>query len=599
MRAGASSKLWVRGVAVATLSVFAIATITGNGSAAAVTQNPALLYQNQVAKKAKPKAEPKMETYQQRIDRIARSPHSMLRPLKENADKATVCVSGEFTTLRVVYDSLWESIYPILPRELQGPAHGAKAAAHRDMAKIHVSTLAVSDNPMAHGADRSKNGGARYRTATSAWIVDSLLKIRDGKQNEAIALENITLQQAVETAWLYLFATVVAPLRIGAAFLPYSGAVLGGEGDLVSLPGSAGPIPAGLWGFITGYLTGLTSYNTLLNIGFAGWQLVATYVYQAISNAFINQCVARVTAQQRDAAGKPSDTVKYNIPIPAIIQGAADQLALADAQTCKPVSSLPLSRIVLRTSAHVESLAVGPAQKRQVRDATRDILGRMRAIRVPHNLIPADPADFSLNEQLASLFAGIFVPYVGGAPFDVLIGLNNNHANGANFGETVSLADLTVTKTLTAAYYVYYLSLWLFGQIGGQVEGAVLGALFPWLPAAGERGAVSITKILVVLANLPLVHGLVNFHNVMRSMCFREDDTTGTGRGAQYRKDTAKMPEPLTPAEQRALQRKLKVQRAKAKRPKSRNSTAKRPNSTEPVQNGTKSVQNGTKPAER
>mgnify|MGYP006992479849 CR=1 FL=1 len=37
MRAGASSKLWVRGVAVATLSVFAIATITGNGSAAAVT----------------------------------------------------------------------------------------------------------------------------------------------------------------------------------------------------------------------------------------------------------------------------------------------------------------------------------------------------------------------------------------------------------------------------------------------------------------------------------------------------------------------------------------------------------------------------------
>ena len=403
----------------------------------------------------------------------------------------------------------------------------------------------------------------------------------------------------METAWLYLFATVVAPLRIGAAFLPYSGAVLGGEGDLVSLPGSAGPIPAGLWGFITGYLTGLTSYNTLLNIGFAGWQLVATYVYQAISNAFINQCVARVTAQQRDAAGKPSDTVKYNIPIPAIIQGAADQLALADAQTCKPVSSLPLSRIVLRTSAHVESLAVGPAQKRQVRDATRDILGRMRAIRVPHNLIPADPADFSLNEQLASLFAGIFVPYVGGAPFDVLIGLNNNHANGANFGETVSLADLTVTKTLTAAYYVYYLSLWLFGQIGGQVEGAVLGALFPWLPAAGERGAVSITKILVVLANLPLVHGLVNFHNVMRSMCFREDDTTGTGRGAQYRKDTAKMPEPLTPAEQRALQRKLKVQRAKAKRPKSRNSTAKRPNSTEPVQNGTKSVQNGTKPAER
>ena len=81
-------------------------------------------------------------------------------------------------------------------------------------------------------------------------------------------------------------------------------------------------------------------------------------------------------------------------------------------------------------------------------------------------------------------------------------------------------------------------------------------------------------------------------------MCFREDDTTGTGRGAQYRKDTAKMPEPLTPAEQRDLQRKLKVQRAKAKRPKSSTRNAKTPNNNKPRPNGTKPVRNGTKPVQ-
>ena len=195
------------------------------------------------------------------------------------------------------------------------------------------------------------------------------------------------------------------------------------------------------------------------------------------------------------------------------------------------------------------------------------------------------------------MFAGIFVPYVGGAPFDDADRSEQQPCERANFGETVSLADLTVTKTLTAAYYVYYLSLWLFGQIGGQVEGAVLGALFPWLPAAGERGAVSITKILVVLANLPLVHGLVNFHNVMRSMCFREDDTTGTGRGARYHKD-GEDARPLTPAGSGRCSANSgsACQGQASEEPQT---AQKRPNSTEPVQNGTKSVQNGTKPAER
>jgi len=560
----------VRIISVVTLTLVAVAFGSGNGSAAAVTGNPAFVYRNPVAKKA----EPKVETYQERLDRIAESPRSLLRPLQENKDKATVCVSGEFTTLGVVYDSLWESIFPLLPAPLRENAKAAKVAAHRDMKRIHVSTLAVSNNPMARGADRSKQGGARYRTATSAWVVESLLKVRDGKQNEAIALENISLQQAVETAWLYIFATVVAPLRLTAAFLPYTGSLIGGnEHSLIPLTNPAGAIPASLWSFFASFITGTTSYNALLNLGFSGWQILATYVYQAISNAFINQCVARVTEEQRDAAGKPSDTVTYDIPIAPIIQEAADQVALADAETCKPVSSLPLSRIVTRTADYVEKSVPNPAHKKQVRVAERDLMRIMRTTRIPHNLIPADPADFTFTEQMVSLLAGLAIPFVGGAPFDVLIGLNNNREQGLDFGETVALSDLTVTKSLTAAYYVYYVTLWLIGFVGGYIEAPIASAL--GLPGGGELGAVSFTRMLVVTMNLPLVHGLVNFHNVVRSMCFREDDTTGTGRGAEYRKDNAKLPKALTPAEQREWQKQLRAQRARAKRAQAKRAQTK------------------------
>ncbi|MFT3899466.1 MAG: hypothetical protein QM728_04360 [Gordonia sp. (in: high G+C Gram-positive bacteria)] len=564
---------WVRATAAVTLSLVVVAFGGGNESAAAVSHHVA--HRAQVKK-----VEPKFEEYQERIDRIAQSPRSMLRPLAENKGKATVCVSGEFTTLRVVYDSLWESIFPILPRELHAQAHGAKAAAHRDMAKIHVSTLAVSNNPMARGADRNIKSGARYRTGASAWIVESLLKIRDGKQNEAIALENITLQQAVETAYLYIFYTTIVPARVALAFLPYSGSVVGPT-FLPNGSPSAGMIfpvlPSGpgtdqFLGFLTSYITGLTSYNALLNLAFSGGQIASQYLYQAISNSFINQCVARVTAEQRDAAGKPSDTVEYDIPIPQIIKDTADQLALADYETCHPISHQTLARIVTRTADYAELQFADRAGKQRVRSVERDILRAMRQARVPLHLIPADPADFTQGEQIASLFAGMAVPFIGGAPFDVIIGLNHNRQEGANFAETVSVADLTVTKTLTAAYYAYYVSLWMFGFVGSQVEGPILAMLgFPTPPTLG---AVSFTRMIAVTANIPLVHGLVNFHNVVRSMCLREDDTTGTGRGAEYRKDNAVLPEPLTPAELRQQQQRLRATQRRTGRARPRSRTA-------------------------
>lgn len=511
--------------------MFALTTSSANGSAAVVSTTypgPALA----AGLSPRPAAEPTgprpvtkhrtprtarqqpAESYADRQERIAKSKRSLLATPKSQRGADTSCVSGEFTTLSVVYDSLFESIYPTLPPALQGPARIQRNIAHRDMKRLHVSTLAVSENPMTLGADR-EDGSARYRGPISQLIVSNLLKIRDGRESEAIPLGNITVSQAVESAFVYLFVTVIAPVRVGVGFLPRLGSPLTDTGapDVV---------------------VSSLSYNSILNLVTLGGQLGLQYLYQAISSSVVNQCVAQVTNEQREAAGRPSDSVRFDVPIAPIVADIADQLALADNETCTPISELSLSRIVARTADYAQRSVTGADQKRLIAAEARKILVGMRSTRIPHHLIPADPADFSQAEQIASLLGG-FIPYVGGAPTDIILGLGHNFGQGNNPLETVSLADLTVTKSLTAAYYSWYLSVHLFSVVGGLVESPLAAALGLVLPTG--VGTWSPTGLAGRVALLPLTYGLVNYHNVVRSMCLREDDTTGTGRGAEANRD--------------------------------------------------------------
>ncbi|MFT4125180.1 MAG: hypothetical protein QM662_02990 [Gordonia sp. (in: high G+C Gram-positive bacteria)] len=505
----------VRVTAVATLTAFSAGTFTANGTAAVI--NPALApvavsQPQQVAERTtspRRTAPEPAETYQERQDRIAQSPRSLLTPLQENQDQPTVCVSGEFTTLRVVYDSMFESLLPSLPPQLRQNAYTAREQAHRDMARTHLSTLAISDNPMALGAS-ADDSPSRYRGPVSQLIISDLLKIRDGREDEAIALENITLTQAIETVWLYLFVTVISPARIMSGLLPEFGS------PLTSTPLSA--------------LASFVTYKSLLRLTITGGALGLQMLYQAIANSMINQCVARVTEDQRAAAGRPSENVHFDIDIPRAVRDTANQLALADDETCPQIGLVPLSRIVQRSSQNAQANATTSGQKQRIKNEERRLLAQMRGTRVPHNLIPADPADFNQVESLISLL-GTISPLPIGAPLDIAIGLSHNRNQGDNFGETVSVADLTVTKTLTAAYYSYYLTLWFY-QIGALGVGTIAGnAVLSWV--LGVTGG---------LAALPLTYGLVNYHNVIRSMCFVEDDTTGTGRGGQVNRDRAVLP---------------------------------------------------------
>ena len=56
----------------------------------------------------------------------------------------------------------------------------------------------------------------------------NLLKIRDGRHTEAIPLGNITVIQAVEPVWLYMFTTVLVPARLLIGSAPDLGSPFAG-----------------------------------------------------------------------------------------------------------------------------------------------------------------------------------------------------------------------------------------------------------------------------------------------------------------------------------------------------------------------------------
>ncbi|WP_245555584.1 hypothetical protein [Gordonia soli] len=502
--AGRRRHLVVKLTAVLTLGTIVAATIGATGSAEVLGPiRPAAA--TPVAESTnKSTKDEKAESVDERIERIA-AERPMLKAPKANEGRDTTCVSGEFATLSVVYDSIFESVLPSLPPQLRPTAQSARIAAHRDMKRLHVSSLAVSNHPMTRGADKD-DPAVLYRDSVSQWIVSQLLNIRDGRQHDAIPVGNLTVSQAVETVWLYLSVTVFAPITLASGLIP--------------------PLGSPLTGTALEALSGYVTYGSILSLVVAGGTLGLQFLYAGISAALIDQCLVQVTDEQRRSAGRPSDTVRYDIPIPAIVAETANQLALADSDTCAPIGSFSLERVLQRTSDQAIRTTSNPAAKQRIKAQTRTLMHQLRTTRVPHNLIPADPYDYTQAELAASI-VGRVIPIVGGAPLGIALGLSHNKNEGADFGEMIPLADLTVTKSLTAAYYTYSFAQFLFGTVGGLLEPSLLA------PLGLSSLPVTPVRLASALLSLPLTYGLIVYQNVVRSMCLREDDTSGTGLGAQ------------------------------------------------------------------
>lgn len=260
----------VRATAVATLASLAAVTATANGSAAPISDTPVAknntVAPEQVSPYAKKKVQrynPKTETYEQRQERIAKQKRPVLRQSAETKNEDTTCVSSEFTTLSVVFDSIYDSLLPSLPPAAQAAVKQQQKSLQRSLKNVTVSTLSLSDDPRALGADM-QDPANKYKSPHSTYIVNQLLKIRDGKQNEAIPVANITLSQAVETAWLYFF-TGARPDQLRSRHGPEFTDI-----NQQSSPAAYLPLPQN----ITGILGSFLSYNTLVGIFFAAGRRV-------------------------------------------------------------------------------------------------------------------------------------------------------------------------------------------------------------------------------------------------------------------------------------------------------------------------------------
>lgn len=391
------------------------------------------------------------------------------------------CVGANQATLGVVFKAVFESFTPSLPAAQRPAARAVQKQVLADMHRMTISSLAVSMHPSAFGASEDAPMN-KYRDPLSQWIVTQLMNVKNGKAAQPIRVDNLTLSQAVESAWLYFYVTAVIPLTLLKSTMP----------SIYSL----GPISIG------------TLITLPISVGTTGMNLL----YNAVSDAIIDQCVARASDEEIANAGEPDPDLRFTAKVPTIIQEIADQVSIAEPGTCPAVGDLSLGRIAERTVDYLKAIAPDDAARRQITQKSRELKRFMKTTQVPAGLIPADPADFTTIESLLSIGMGL-VPYAGGTLTDILIGLGHNIGQGDDLGETVPLADLTVTKTMTAAYYSYSLTTQFVSIINSLAADSLATAL----------GGVDVLPRVGGLLNAPNTYGLVVFHNALRSLCLTED----------------------------------------------------------------------------
>ncbi|GAB17352.1 hypothetical protein GOEFS_028_00160 [Gordonia effusa NBRC 100432] len=406
------------------------------------------------------------------------------------SDLPKECVGSDFATLGKIYDSVFDSVVPYLPANIKKNKDSIKAQTHRDMNKLRISNMLVSNNPKQMGAQRD-DPVMKYRDPISLYVISQLLNVRHGKQFQAITVENLTLAQAVETVWMFIHITVIIPLTVVLSTIPNI---------------------AVLWGPITvRFLITMPFYIAIYGAG---------YAYRSISGYLLNSCLVSMTKAEKDQAGKPIKDLRFAGKVPGWIEQIAHDVDLADTTDCKPIGDQSMSRIVDRTTKYLTDTNKDAATKAKVLAVSKDVENRMRNIWVPVNLIPADPADFNQIESLISLLGGYLSPDIpvgdislgtSGAPLDILIGLIHNFNKGDNMGKTVRLWDLSVTKSMTAAFYTMYFTIYLAQVVWSNGLSMLLPGVGQYIPRPFG------------FFYAPLNFGFNAYHNVLRSMCFAED----------------------------------------------------------------------------
>ncbi|WFR71080.1 hypothetical protein P9209_17110 [Prescottella defluvii] len=141
------------------------------------------------------------------------------------------CVGSNQATMGAIFDAVLQASKPILPQPFLDNYDEIRAEGHRRLDATGISTLAVS-NPAATQSSDPEAGINKYGDPITRYLVTQLMNVKNGEESAVIRAENLTLGQAVETAYFLIYTTALVPANIIAGMIP----------SMVSL----GPVSAGM-----------------------------------------------------------------------------------------------------------------------------------------------------------------------------------------------------------------------------------------------------------------------------------------------------------------------------------------------------------------
>ncbi|WP_341258509.1 hypothetical protein [Gordonia malaquae] len=379
------------------------------------------------------------------------------------------CVGAETATFGAVVRAVFDSFTPFLPPAQRAEAETARASVLADLRSMEISTLAVSTHPRGLGASESAPMNT-HRDPISQWLVTQLMNVKEGRYAQPITLDNLTISQAVETAWLYFYLTVLIPSSV--------------LNDIAPVLLAAGPASS------------ITLITMPLSLGAQGMSLL----YSKVSDAIIGRCLVKMTPDEISRAGKPDPDLQFTTEVPAIIQSIADQLAIAEPSTCPSVSDLSLGRIVSLTSKLLQANARDEKTANRIATVTRGLEKFLGATRVPEG---TDPGPSEL-EKIIDI--GLENGSSDNPELAEILGVAKLLGRGVGLAQTITLADVTVASAKLAA------------DIAAQVITFVLTTIDDATVSPLFSSALGI-ELLPHVGGFLTTYGLNVLLNLMSSLC--------------------------------------------------------------------------------
>ena len=416
----------------------------------------------------------------------------LLQPVVASAapsarDAGVKCVGSADVTLPEVYDAIVESLAPSLPAGARAQALASRPGVLKQLKSMGVSDTTISEHPSELGVT-TDSPYPSYRDPVSTFIITQLIRAREGKSGARIRLDQMTLSQAVETAYFYIYVSFIVPASLISGTVPALFPVNGiGLGTLITLP---------------------------LSLGATGMSLILGQLSDRLASA----CLARKTQKQIDDVHAAQQTdLRFTKQVPTMLYDLASQVRLADRSTCPSIGVQPLSRIVTRTSDYLRRS--DPKSAPRVTDAERRIMSALRTTRINRAIIPTDQAEFTTVESVLATVLG-FAPTIGGPITNAIVGLGDRNLGPANQRNIVPLADLPVQDALTGIGYGYAITTQILAYVTGNIGSGIGAAL---APATGGLNVWNLVPSPWALINAPNTYGISTYNNVVRSLCFAED----------------------------------------------------------------------------